>query len=326
MAEKLLITGATGFIGYHLINHALDAGIEVTAVTRTTSNTQHLKGLDLKLVAMDFHDKGSITRILEKGDYDYVIHAAGATKAGNRDDYNLANVASTKNLAEAVLSYPIKKFLLMSSLAAAGPIGYHDPDVIRETTIPHPLSNYGRSKLRAEQKLMEFTSLPWLILRPTAVYGPRERDLFIMFKTLDKGLEPYIGSREQWLSFVYVKDLAALTVKALQSNFVQQMYTISDGNAYTRYDLADRIKKTLGIKTIKFRIPLPVVQVLASCMEYISGDKTPALNREKIPELTAESWQCSIEKAVKDFGYAPRYNLERGIEETVKWYKQNNWL
>lgn len=326
MKEKLLITGASGFVGYHLINQALQSGMEVNAAIRATSHIEHLKGLDLKPVVIDLQDRNSIMRVFEKGGYDYLIHAAGATKARDRDEYDIANVQSTKNLAEAALLYPVKKFLFMSSLAALGPAAYDDVDVGRENTIPHPVSNYGRSKLSAEQKLMEFNTLPWLILRPTAVYGPRERDLFIMFKTLHKGLEPYIGLNDQWLSFVYVKDLAALTIKALQSNFVQQVYHVSDGNAYTKYDLAKAVKKTLGKKTIKFHIPLPVARLAASCMQYANRNKTPALNREKLVELTAENWNCSIEKAKKDLGYAPRYNLKRGIEETLKWYQQNNWL
>jgi UDP-glucose 4-epimerase len=117
-----------------------------------------------------------------------------------------------------------------------------------------------------------------------------------------------------------------LTIKALKSSESRKIYNISDGHAYTQYDLANTIKKIMGRKTIKVHLPVPVVRVIAGVMESVGRNKTPALNVEKIKELTAENWSVNIEKAMHDLGYLPRYNLEAGIEETLEWYKQNNWL
>ena len=326
MKARLLITGASGFIGYHLIQSALQSGMEVDAAVRSSSKVDHLKGLDVNFVEFDFFDTDSIKKNFEKGQYDYIVHAAGVTKAHSFDDYVLANVQSTANLAIAALEFPVKKFLFISSLAALGPIKYDDTSRILETTAPNPVTNYGRSKLIAENELIALDPLPWLIFRPTAVYGPRERDLLIMFKSLKRGLEPYIGHHVQSLSFLYVKDLASLTIKALKSSESRKIYNISDGHAYTQYDLANTIKKIMGRKTIKVHLPVPVVRVIAGVMESVGRNKTPALNVEKIKELTAENWSVNIEKAMHDLGYLPRYNLEAGIEETLEWYKQNNWL
>jgi nucleoside-diphosphate-sugar epimerase len=252
MSSRVLITGASGFIGYHLIEAAQKEGLEVHAAVRRSSNVNHLKKFNPVFVYPSLSDKEALKKLLKEGNYSYIIHAAGATRAKNTQAYNLINADYTRLLAEAALEaeIPLKRFLFMSSLAALGPLSYAEEQPITENTLPLPITSYGKSKLLAEKMLEELTTLPLTTIRPTAVYGPREKDLFILFKTLNQGLDAYIGKEPQRLSFVYVKDLAKVTVSALlKGQNERQVYNISDGFAYDRYALADAFKEASGKKT-----------------------------------------------------------------------------
>lgn len=326
MKQKLLITGASGFVGYHLVTAAIDAGFEVYAGVRKSSNIQHLLSLPVRFAYPDFGDVDALKKDIERNQYDYIIHAAGITKAATQEAYDYVNAGYAYNLAAAAAALPVKRFVFISSLAAIGPTGYSNKAPIDESYLPRPLTGYGRSKLLAEEKLLSLKGLPLVILRPTAVYGPRERDIFIMFKTLRRGLEPYIGRKPQYLSFVYVKDLADVTIRALTAGDPRSIYHVSDGKAYDRYKLADISKRILGRKTLKFHVPRAIVQTIASVLETFSRNSTPTLNKEKLHELTAENWNCSIEKIRQELGYQPQYDLEHGLEETLQWYKENKWL
>jgi nucleoside-diphosphate-sugar epimerase len=215
----------------------------------------------------------------------------------------------------------------VSSLAAVGPLNDRDA-LITESTTPAPVTAYGRSKLRAEQQLQTLPALPLVVIRPTAVYGPRERDIFIMLRSIHRGMEPYIGRVNQQLSFVYVKDLAAVTVNALFSNLSHKTFNISDGEGYGQYELADVSKQILNKRTFRFHLPYAMVKTLAFTMEKWSGwrGKTPVLNREKLHELTAVNWRCSIEKAAAQLDFHPQYSLKQGLWETLQWYRLNKWL
>ena len=329
MKERVLITGASGFVGYHLIEAAIAAGLEVHGAIRGSSDISHLSDLDIKYINPDYNDIAQIQKLLQEGQYQYIIHAAGVTRAKNEAEYNKINATYTLNLAKAALNagIPLKKFVFISSLAAIGPTFYEDKNPITELSEAKPVTNYGRSKLLAEKYLSELDKLPLVVLRPTAVYGPRDKDIFIMFKTLKNGLEPYIGHKGQHLSFIYAKDLAEVAVNALQNPQKHVVYNISDGNYYERYELANLTKKILGKKTLKFSVPLGLVRALSGILELTaSKGKTPVLNNEKLAELTAENWNCSIEKLKNDMGFVPVYDLEKGVEETLRWYKTNKWL
>lgn len=329
MRKKVLITGASGFVGFHLIEHCLHAGYEVYAAIRAHSNTLHLEGRDISFVDLNYTDVDRLRIQLQTYKFDYIIHAAGSTKAKTKTDYNRVNAEYTRNLALAVstANFRITKFVFVSSLAALGPL----QDLTQELqgdSVAHPVTNYGKSKLLAEQYLSEIANLPLLTIRPTAVYGPREKDLFILFKTIDSGFEPYIGKFKQQLSFIYVKDLARVIVDALESELEGKTYNISDGKIYDRYALAIYIKKALVKRTLKFHLPVTAVAALAGLMDlfYTRSGTTPTLNKEKMAELTAVNWACGIEDAQKDLNFTPEFDLESGLGETVKWYKENNWL
>lgn len=327
--KKVLITGASGFVGYHLIEEALNAGLEVYAAVRKSSDVSHLKAFDVIYTDLDYSSVASLKQELEEKQYHYIIHAAGTTKAKTREVYDQINAMYTKNLAIAAstANIPLEKFVFVSSLAALGPLEDLSSE-IQDYTLPRPVTSYGASKALAEQYLAEFRHLPLIIIRPTAVYGPREKDLFILFDSINKGLEPHIGRFKQQLSFVYVKDLVKVIVQALTASQVQKQYNISDGMIYDRYALATYTKKALNRKTFKFHLPVFLVSLMARIMDFMyAGSKnTPALNKEKMAELTAINWACTIDGAKADLSYAPEYTLEKGVMQTVKWYKLNNWL
>ncbi|HEX8460716.1 MAG TPA: NAD(P)-dependent oxidoreductase [Segetibacter sp.] len=329
MKQKVLITGASGFVGFHLIEAALAKGLDVFAAVRKSSDIKHLSPYKINYTFPDFTSIDNLQKELKEQQYDFIIHAAGTTKAKNQEEYNRVNATYTINLAKAVenAGTGLQKMVFISSLAAIGPLD-QTAALINENTTAKPVTSYGKSKLLAEELLKE-TKLPLVVLRPTAVYGSRDKDIFIILKTFAKGLEPYIGKTPQQLSFVYVKDLAVATVNALfTTDAANGTYNITDGQCYDRYQMANITKSVLNKRTVKFHLPLPVVRGLAIVLEktYAMFDKTPALNIEKLAELTAVNWCCDIEKAKTKLNYHPTYNLQLGLQEALEWYKTNNWL
>jgi UDP-glucose 4-epimerase len=328
MKQRVLITGASGFVGFHLIEEALKNNLEVYAAVRKSSKIDHLKSLDIKYTYPDFTDITSLKKEINENKYDYIIHAAGVTKAKSQKEYNQINAAYTNNLAKAVLESDIKlkKFVLISSLAAVGPLNSLQ-GVITEQTPPAPVTAYGKSKLLAEENLKTFSSLNYNILRPTGVYGPRDKDIFIFFKQVSRGLEPYIGNIQQNLSFIYVTDVAKAAIKSLHAGN-KKTYNLSDGNFYDRYELGNVTKKVLNLKTIKFHLPVIFVKLIAIIAEKYSSlnNKASVLNVEKLNELMAVNWNCDIGQAKADLGFYPEHNLTSGVTETLKWYKAHKWL
>jgi len=329
MKKRVLITGASGFVGYHLIAAALTSGLEVYAAVRPSSNIAHLKEFDIQYTNLDFGNEEQLTKELAEKKYNYIIHASGITKAKTKAEYDTVNAGYTKNLALAAVASGInlEKFVFVSSLAAMGPLNDLS-GTIQDNSEANPVTNYGASKLLAEQYLAEVKELPLIVIRPTAVYGPREKDIFILLQTIDKGLEPHIGSFDQQISFIYVKDLAKIIVDSLFSAVTNKHYNVSDGGTYNRYALAEGVKKAMHKKTWKFHLPVFAVSALASLMErlYKNSAASPALNKEKMNELTAINWACSIANVKRDLGFNPQYNLESGLAETIDWYKINKWL
>ena len=329
MKKRVLITGASGFVGYHLIVAALASDLEVFAGLRPSSDIKHLEGLNINYTFLDYQDKVSLQKEIEDKKYHYIIHASGITKAKNKEEYNKVNAEYSRNLALAAVSANtmLEKFVLVSSLAALGPLN-DMTDTIEDNSAAHPVTHYGESKLLAEQYLSAIKDLPLVIIRPTAVYGPREKDIFILFQTINKGIEPHIGKFKQRMTFIYVKDLAKIIVKSLFSDVTKKQYNVSDGNIYSRYALADGVKKSLNKRTWKLHLPVFMVTCLAGFMEwaYRNSSVIPALNKEKMHELTAINWACSIFSVKAELGFSPEYNLETGVAETVNWYKKNKWL
>lgn len=329
--EKILITGASGFVGHHLACAAKEAGLEVHAAVRASSDISHLERMVSKFVYPDFGSSEKLSSLLQGEGYHYIIHAAAMTRAKNRAVLELVNVSYTENLALAarMSASSLKRFVFVSSLAAVGPLAYDAAKPIDERTPLHPVTAYGKSKRMAEERLTAIADLPLTIIRPTAVYGPRERDLLVLFKTLNKGWDMYIGRRPQKLSFIYVKDLADLIIKAvLKPTGERKLYHATDGNTYGRYELGNIFNEFRGKKAKRIHVPVKLVSIVAGTLElmYSFSDKIPVLYPERLNELTAPNWECDISAARHDLGFAPKYDLKSGLAETMHWYRSNGWI
>lgn len=325
MKQKVLITGASGFLGYHLINAAIESGLDVYAGVRKRSNVDHLSALPLQNVVLDFNDINALTDVMLQHQFDFIVHAAGTTKAISAAEYNLVNNIFTSNLAKAAANEKCncKKFVFISSLAASGPAKGLNSKVTED--MADPVTAYGKSKLAAEKALAAI-NIPSIILRPTAIYGPREKDLFLLANYLNKGVDAYIGRVTQKLSFVHGRDVATASIRALLANGANGIFNIGDGKEYSRYDFADIIKKNLNKKAVRFHIPTFMVKAALALIENINKSKPAPVSREKLGELLAENWSCDIEKAKNQLGFSPVYDLDSGLKETIAWYKEHKWL
>ena len=329
MKSKVLITGASGFVGSHLVEEALKNDLDVYAGIRKSSSQEWLQDERIQFLYLDLSDQSSLEEVMEKHHFDYVIHNAGVTKTNKKSDYFRVNVDFSKNLALASLkSKRLKKFAFMSSLAAYGPADFQEDKVLSNRSKPHPVTTYGKSKLRAEGVLKEIKNLPLLIFRPTGIFGPRESDFLTVFQTIQKGVSPSVGFTEQWISLVYVKDLVRVLIKACSSDVNNQAYFVTDGNLYKTSQFNEVIAESLGKKPLKIKVPLPFVFALASINEGISRitGKASILNMDKFAEIKSRNLDCDISNLVQDFEYRPDYTLEAAVSETADWYKAQNWL
>jgi len=330
---NILITGATGFIGKFLVDYALAENLNVFAAVRKSSNRSSLAGKHIEFVEFDLSSEENLRSelhlFIEKyRSIDYVIHNAGITKATNNADYDLVNCTYTINLIKALESteQPIKKFTLISSLAASSP-GFGD-QMIKIDQEGNPVSAYGWSKKKAEQYIEENCSLPYVILRPPPVFGPGDKDMFPVFDLVNKNLELYVGGNLQLLSFIYVKDLARGIIAATTSDIKNKKYFLSDNGQYDNEKFNLLIKKHLNKKTLKIKLPLFVVYVVAFFSEIytrITGNLSQ-LNIEKIKELKCSNWMCDSRDFYKDLAIEPKYTLYEGIQETIDWYRSEHWI
>ncbi len=329
--KKILITGASGFIGSFLVEEALKRDYEVYAGIRKSSNTKYLKDSGIHLTELDFSNPDSLNQtIFELPQFDFIIHSAGLTRAPKKSDYFTSNFQYTKNIIDALISQKKvpEKFIYMSSLAAYGPGDPVRLTPIRASDMPHPVTAYGKSKLESEKYLNTLSDFPHLIIRPTAVYGPREKDLFTVFKMINNHIELFVGFKKQHLTFIYVKDLVKAVFQSMESAIINRGYFVSDGNVYDGKILGNMIKKQLAKRTLRISFPIGLVRLIAIISEsskYISG-KQALLNLDKINELESTNWQCDIQPITDEINFKPDYNLKEGIQETIEWYKHTKWL
>ncbi len=330
MSLRLLVTGANGFIGSALTEAALARGWEVTAAVRPNSDRTYLRDARLRFVHLPYHSLQALAETLhQQGRFDYVAHIAGTTKALRREDYFRVNADYTRHLAEVLSDDALRpsRFLFLSSLAALGPATAAER--VRPDQPPAPVTAYGASKRAAEAYLEALTGrLPWVVVQPTAVFGPRDRDLFQFIQLVSRGLELYIGRTPQRASFIYVSDLVALMLAALESGPSGRKFIAADGRDYTTDDLGEAVRTALGRRTLRLRLPLAGVRAVATLSELVGRwqGKMPALNREKLRELGGANWHCDISETAYYLSFRPEYDLYRGMEETVKWYRQHGWL
>lgn len=326
--SSVLITGANGFIGSTLVEKAVSLGWRVTAAIRKGSDLEHLKSFNISFLEVNYADQSELIKAFSALPvFDYIIHNAGTTKAANLEEYLRVNQGYTQNLIESLIecNRVPGKFLFVSSLAAVGPVS--SGQVIDSQTTPNPVTWYGKSKLAAEKYLESLPDFPWMIVQPTGVYGPKDKDIFVFINLVNKGLEFYIGNNEQNLSFIYSEDLADMMLAILKKGTLHQKYIGSDLKKYVSSDLGNSVKKALNCKTIKLKIPVSVISSIALLSEKLGNlkGKTPALNLDKMNELKAESWWCACEN-INKIQWKPKFDLYTGMQKTVDWYKLNKWL
>jgi nucleoside-diphosphate-sugar epimerase len=324
---RAFVTGGTGFVGSHLVEELLRLGYdEVRCLVR--SDLKWLDGLDITTVRGDLFD-GDALRDGVRG-VDLVYHVAGLTRAPSQDALDRANVEGTTNVLDAVreAAPDVEKVLVTSSLAACGP---SDDGPLTEADPLRPITRYGRSKEAMEAAVQErYRDLPFVIVRPPAVYGPREADIFTLIKTADRRrVFPIVGEgRRPQLSLVHVHDLVrGMADLAEAEATTSEAYFLSSERFYSWGEVRDAVLDALGHGALKVNVPVPLVGAVGTIVEGVGKalGTYPPLNREKAREAKA-SWLCSPAKARRDVGYRQTVELEEGMRETVAWYRDEGWL
>ena len=329
---NILITGATGFIGGFIVDEALSRGMQVWVAVRPTSSRKYLSDPRIQFLELNLSDKEQMKRQMDGLRFDYVVHAAGATKCLHAEDFFRSNTEGTKNLVQALMEQqmPLKRFVFVSSLSVYGPVAEQQPyrEICGDDT-PQPNTAYGRSKLAAEQYIESIEGFPYVILQPTGVYGPRERDYFMMAKSIKSHTDFSVGYKPQDLTFVYVLDVVQAIFLALDCQKTGGKYMLSDGEVYSSRTFSDLIHRELGHPwLLRIKAPIWLLRIITFCGEYIGRmtGKISALNNDKYNIMKQRNWRCDIKPAMSDLGYKPKYQLDEGVRLTIKWYKENNWL
>lgn len=325
---RALVTGGNGFIGSFLIEKLLEKKYLVRCMIRKTSNLRWIENLPVEFVVGDLLREDTLRSVVK--DVDLVIHLGGLTKARNEADYYKVNAEGTENLLKAIETSgtTIQKFVLISSLAAAGP---GEPDQpISEERAPAPITPYGKSKAEAEKiTLSHSEKIPVTILRPPPVYGPRDTDVFEMFKTVKMGIKPRVSGPPRFTSVIHVDDLAEgilLASEAAESS--GQIYFLCEDEAYSWEAISDIIQQAFGNKAIKITVPAFLLDGIAGAAEMVArlSGKAAVINHYKVLEMKQLSWVCDNSRAKKELGFTPRILFREGAKSTADWYLREGWL
>lgn len=334
--ESILVTGASGFIGSFIVEEALKRKFGVWAGIRATSSKKYLRNRKIHFLELDFAHPNELRAQLSghKGTYnkfDYIIHCAGVTKCSDKKSFDHVNYLQTKYFVDTLkaLNMVPKQFIYVSTLGVYGPVHETDYSPIVEGDIPSPNTAYGLSKLKAELYIQSVPGFPYVIYRPTGVYGPRESDYFLMAKSILQHIDFAAGFGRQDLTFVYVKDFVRAIFLGIEKQVMQRAYFLTDGNVYKSRSFSDLIQKELGIPfVIHVKCPLIMLKVISLLAEIIAtrSGKSSTLNSDKYKIMKQRNWQCDITPAIVELGYVPEYDLEKGVRETIAWYKSEGWL
>ncbi len=331
--NKILITGASGFIGSFIVEEALRRDMEVWAAVRRSSSRRWLTDERINFIELDLSSPERLKVQLAGHRFDYVVHAAGVTKCLHRSDFMTVNLDGTRHLVETLLELdmPLTRFVFISSLSIFGAIREQQPYTeIRDTDTPQPNTAYGQSKLETERYLESVSDrLPYVILRPTGVYGPREQDYYLMAKSIASHVDFAVGYKRQDITFVYVRDVVQAVFLALDRGANGSKYFLTDGGVYRSTDFSNLLIRNMGNpRVVRITAPVWLLRIVTYVSERISRitGKATALNSDKYNILRQRNWRCDIRPAEQQLGYRPQYNLERGVAETVAWYKDNKWL
>lgn len=333
---SILVTGASGFIGSFIVQEALKRKFAVWAGVRPSSSRKYLSERKIHFLELDFAHPNELRAQLSghRGTYskfDYIVHCAGVTKCADKNDFDRVNYLQTKYFVDTLqeLNMVPRQFIYISTLSVFGPIREKDYTPIQENDTPAPDTAYGFSKLKAELYIQSQPGFPYVIFRPTGVYGPRETDYFLMVKSISQHLDFSVGYRRQDLTFVYVKDMVRAIFLGIEKEVSRRTYFLADGKVYKSRAFSDYIQKELGNPfVLHLKCPLIILNVLSLLAEFVAARlrKSSTLNSDKYKIMKQRNWQCDITPTVTELGYTPEYDLERGVEETIAWYKNEGWL
>ena len=335
--KRILITGASGFIGGFLVKEALKRGYDVWAGIRQGSSREHLTDERLHFIDLQYNNEAELTKQLREvvsfsGAWHFVVHNAGITKSLHTADFYKVNASYVKTLIESLANADCKpeKFLLMSSLSSYGPVAEHSFRPIRIDDEQRPDSMYGKSKLHAEHFLKIQTHFPYIILCPTGVYGPGDKDYLMEIKSIKSGIDLKVGMKPQRISFIFAEDLAVATFLALENPAAcNTAYFVADGDVYTDHEFAAIVKKLLGKHfVVNLRIPMWMCYVACACSEFAGKilKKPMTLNMDKYKILRQRNWVCETDRTFCDLGFIPLVNLEKGLEKTILYNKKHGFL
>jgi dihydroflavonol-4-reductase len=321
---RALVTGATGFVGSHLVEALLNCSVDVTALARSASKATDLGRRGVRVVGGDLHDTAGLERAVQ--DQDVVYHVAGVVAAPDEAAFLRSNRDGTRNLLTAAERQGRPRLVLVSSLAAAGPAQHGVP--LAGTEPPHPVTAYGRSKLAAEQALRT-TSLPWSIVRPPIVYGPRDREVLKVFRLARLGLAPVFGDGSQELSAVHAADLAqALIAVAGAPTTIGGTYHACHPQVFTSGELGQAVGTAMGRSIVSLRVPQAVARALLAVTELSARltRQVTILTTDKANEFFQPAWTGDPSPLTRDTGWRARHDLSSGLADTYQWYRKAGWL
>lgn len=319
----VFVTGASGFIGSHLVDALLQRHCKVHCLVRRTSDLRWLDRTKVQLHYGNLEESLSLKDVLEETDY--VFHCAGLTRAKTRQEFFLGNATACKILYEACANHGknLKQIVQISSLASVGPAQPDQP--VDENTPSKPITYYGKSKLAGEEIARQFSSsLPLVILRPPIVYGPREVNFFAFIDGIAKGWNLEVGPKNRVFSIIYITDLVQAMLRAAERpSSENDVYFITDGNYYRWEDLVEIASKILNVRPRSIRVPDGLFGFVGLLLEFLSiyQKKAPLLDSQRIKDIRQSTWTASSKKFFDRFEFEPQYDLQKGLEETVHWHK-----